>query len=443
MIEEAVTDERLLHDARTDPDAFTRFYRRHAASLLGHLVRRTGDPELGADLTAQTFACTLEGIERFDPERGSGVNWLFGFARHQLLRTLQRGYVERRARDRLGMGRLELDDEALERILALADSESTKLRLADALDALPPDQRAALDARVLDEADYSDIARASGTAEATIRKLVSRALESLRHGSHDRLPGPARGRAPRRRRAPRAAAPAPPTDRRAQGRRGGRGRGAGRDRHRPPGQRHRRRAGGLPEPDPGTRAQDHGRVRHVRRPRAAQPPLRRLRGFFWTEIPEGANRAEPSLGTAVLYRPSGEELARQLAFTAKIDEVRPLTEADEKSIDRDLSGADVVVVYGPGADQQLLDDPDICVPGNADLKLCPDRADERRYSVFVLGDRPLTIEPVDERGWWSWAALSPDGQTILAQWQADCPRAFAIDAGTGERHELGPGRALS
>jgi RNA polymerase sigma-70 factor (ECF subfamily) len=179
MIEEAVTDERLLLAARSDPEAFTRFYRRHATALLGYLVRRTGDPELGADLTAETFACALEGIERFDPARGSGVNWLFGIARHQLLRTLRA--VERRARDRLGMSRIELDDEALERIVALAESESTRLLLADALEALPRDQRAALDARVLGEADYGEIARASGTAEATIRKRVSRALESLRN----------------------------------------------------------------------------------------------------------------------------------------------------------------------------------------------------------------------------------------------------------------------
>jgi RNA polymerase sigma-70 factor (ECF subfamily) len=182
MIDEAVTDEALLLAARTDGEAFTRFYRRHAAPVLGYLVRRTGDPELGADLTAETFACALEGLPRFDPERGSAVNWLFGIARHQLLRTLQRGRVERRARARLGMPRIELDDEDLERILALAESESTAARLADALDALPSDQRAALHARVLDEQDYDAIARSSATTEATIRKRVSRALDSLRHG---------------------------------------------------------------------------------------------------------------------------------------------------------------------------------------------------------------------------------------------------------------------
>jgi RNA polymerase sigma factor (sigma-70 family) len=186
MIEDAVTDESLLLAARGDAEAFTVFYRRHAAALLGYLVRRTRDPELGADLTAETFACALEGLDRFDPVRGSGLNWLFGIARHQLLRTLERGHVERRARDRLDMPRFDLDDEELERILVLAESESTAALLADALDALPPDQRAALDARVLEEQDYDTIARSTGAAEATIRKRVSRALDSLRNALGDK-----------------------------------------------------------------------------------------------------------------------------------------------------------------------------------------------------------------------------------------------------------------
>ncbi len=181
-----LTDAELLARAASEPEALGAFYDRHERAILRFFVRRTRDPELAADLTAETFACALEGIERFDPERGSGVNWLFGIARHQLYRTIERGHVERRARERLGMGRIELDDEELERILTLAESETTAQLLADALEALPPDQRAALDARVLDEADYGDIARASGTAEATIRKRVSRALDSLRHALGDK-----------------------------------------------------------------------------------------------------------------------------------------------------------------------------------------------------------------------------------------------------------------
>ena len=186
MIHEPVTDEALLLAARTDAEAFTQFYRRHAAPVLGYLVRRTRDPELGADLTAETFACVLEGLARFDPDRGSALNWLFGIARHQLLRAIERGHVERRARDKMGMGRIELDDDELERILALAESESTAVQLADAIDALPPAQQAALNARVLEEQEYDVIARSSGTAEATIRKRVSRALDSLRNALGDK-----------------------------------------------------------------------------------------------------------------------------------------------------------------------------------------------------------------------------------------------------------------
>jgi hypothetical protein len=38
MIDERVTDDALLLAARTDAEAFTRFYRRHAAPVLGSLV---------------------------------------------------------------------------------------------------------------------------------------------------------------------------------------------------------------------------------------------------------------------------------------------------------------------------------------------------------------------------------------------------------------------
>jgi RNA polymerase sigma-70 factor (ECF subfamily) len=178
--DDGVTDESLLVAARSDGEAFARFYRRHAPVLLGYLVRRTRDPELGADLTAETFACALEGVARFDPARGSATGWLFGIARHQLARALERGRVDRRARDRLGMSRIQLDDGALERIEALAAAETTAARITGALEKLPSEQRAAFTARVVEHQNYAAIASAAGTSEATVRKRVSRALHGLR-----------------------------------------------------------------------------------------------------------------------------------------------------------------------------------------------------------------------------------------------------------------------
>ena len=167
-----MTDEELLAG---DPEAFAAFYRRHVAPLLGYFLRRTGNAELAADLTAETFAAALDGLHRFDPARGPAVGWLYGIARRQLGHATRRGAVEDKARRRLGMAPLELTDEALERIEALAGADATS-----ALAGLPPDQREAVRARILDEREYADIARSTRTSEAVIRKRVSRGLAGLR-----------------------------------------------------------------------------------------------------------------------------------------------------------------------------------------------------------------------------------------------------------------------
>src|SRR5919112_2397985 len=108
-------DEAILAALDTAPEAYAVFYRRHVAGLLGYFLRRTRDPELAADLCAETFAAALDGAHRFDPARGPAVAWLYGIARRLLGHALRRGVVEDRARRRLGMSALTLTDEALER----------------------------------------------------------------------------------------------------------------------------------------------------------------------------------------------------------------------------------------------------------------------------------------------------------------------------------------
>jgi len=93
-----------MEDPRGDDELlredFAVFYRRHVRPLLAYHYRRTGDAELAADLTAETFAAALDGAHRFRPERGPAVGWLYGIARRQLGHALQRGVVEDRARRR-------------------------------------------------------------------------------------------------------------------------------------------------------------------------------------------------------------------------------------------------------------------------------------------------------------------------------------------------------
>ena len=168
-------DEGLLASARAEPAAFGAFYRRHEDQVLGYFLVRVGDPEVAADLTAETFAAALASCHRFRPRRKKPASaWLFGIARNKLAMSRRQGRVEARARRRLGMAPLVLTDDSIERIGAL---DHTALALVDDL---PGNQQDALRARVIDERDYPDIAKDLRCSEAVVRKRVSRGLETLR-----------------------------------------------------------------------------------------------------------------------------------------------------------------------------------------------------------------------------------------------------------------------
>ena len=168
-------DESLLTTARAEPSAFGAFYRRHEDRVLGYVLARVGDPEVAADLTAETFAAALASAHRFRARKNKPASaWLFGIARNNLAMSRRQGRVDARARRRLGMAPLVLTDEAIERIAAL---DHTALSLVAEL---PGDQREAVRARVIDERDYGEIATDLRCSEAVVRKRVSRGLGTVR-----------------------------------------------------------------------------------------------------------------------------------------------------------------------------------------------------------------------------------------------------------------------
>jgi RNA polymerase sigma factor (sigma-70 family) len=174
------SDDGWLRATPVDPDRFATFYRAHVRELLAFFVRRTGDPEVAADLTAETFAAALEGARSFDPASGPAVAWLFGIARHKLARAARRGVVDDRARRRLAMRPIVLEDAALDRIEALASLDVRVEVLAEAVARLPAEQREALAARVVDEREYHEIAASIRCSPSVVRKRVSRGLARLR-----------------------------------------------------------------------------------------------------------------------------------------------------------------------------------------------------------------------------------------------------------------------
>ncbi|MGH2913663.1 MAG: RNA polymerase sigma factor [Solirubrobacteraceae bacterium] len=156
---------------------FAAFYRHFEVPLLGFFMRATGRAELSADLTAETFAAALESLDRYDPALGRADQWLFGIARNVLRSSYRAGRVQSAARTRLGLPRLALDDHAAAVIAGLGAEQQAP---AAALAHLPSDQRQAIEARVIDERDYAEIAGELRCSEAVVRQRVSRGLKTLR-----------------------------------------------------------------------------------------------------------------------------------------------------------------------------------------------------------------------------------------------------------------------
>src|SRR5580693_6709108 len=116
-----VSDGELLAASGSRADAFTAFYDRYETAVVGYFTRRTGDPEVAADLTAEVFAAALGAAHRYRPDTPSAAGWLFTIARNTLSNSVRRGRVEAKARRRIGISEaVSFGGEELERVESAA-----------------------------------------------------------------------------------------------------------------------------------------------------------------------------------------------------------------------------------------------------------------------------------------------------------------------------------
>jgi RNA polymerase sigma-70 factor (ECF subfamily) len=174
---ELLSDDALLARTHHDPEAFGVFYERHVRMVMGFLVRATSDTERALDLTAEVFAAALIGARRFKSEGPPASAWLVGIARKKLALARRSEVSAFKARRKLGVPRLQFDDEEIARVEEILDADRSDY--LQALSELPPLERDAVTARILEEQSYAEIATAERTSEAAIRQRVSRGLSRL------------------------------------------------------------------------------------------------------------------------------------------------------------------------------------------------------------------------------------------------------------------------
>lgn len=166
--------------ARQDPATFADVYVAYHEQVLRFFARRTLDPETAFDLMAETFAELFAHIDRFRGDtEDQGRAWMWTIARHELYRWRERGIVERRSIERLGIPIATLGQVEYERIEDLADLQRFRPHLEQAMERLGAKQRQALTLRIIEHRSYDEIAQECGASEDVVRARVSRGLRQL------------------------------------------------------------------------------------------------------------------------------------------------------------------------------------------------------------------------------------------------------------------------
>jgi RNA polymerase sigma factor (sigma-70 family) len=165
---------------RLDADRLATLWEELAGPMAVYYTRRVLDAEVAVDLVAETFAQAFADRDQFrGSTREEAAGWLYGIARHQLSRYFKRGAAARRALQRLNLERPNLSSGEIEELERLAELRSLQPMIAQAMTHLSPDQRHAVQLRVVGEQTYADVAMALGVSEQTARARVSRGLRSL------------------------------------------------------------------------------------------------------------------------------------------------------------------------------------------------------------------------------------------------------------------------
>lgn len=163
-------DDDLVRAAQRDPSAFGPLYDRYVHSLYRYVLTKIGTPMEAEDVTSRAFLSALESLPRYHP-RGRFAAWLFTIARRKVI-DHYRGHEapdppaeESDPRPAISEAPVELEDR--DRLRAL-------------LRGLREDRQELIRLRYVAGLSFGQIAVIVGKREDAVKKMVYRALASVR-----------------------------------------------------------------------------------------------------------------------------------------------------------------------------------------------------------------------------------------------------------------------
>jgi RNA polymerase sigma-70 factor (ECF subfamily) len=177
-------ESELLDSVGKDPTDFSSIFRLYHKPIFGYILRRTGDFDDTADLTADTFLKVYTHLNRFQ-YRGISIKvWIYRIATNEVNQFYRRSKRHASMFDRLDLNAKDLlkdqlrhDREEIEKEWARHEQFQDVLR---ALQTLPVKYQEVIALRYFEGKDNPEIAQILDMKEGTLKSLISRGLEKLR-----------------------------------------------------------------------------------------------------------------------------------------------------------------------------------------------------------------------------------------------------------------------
>jgi RNA polymerase sigma-70 factor (ECF subfamily) len=183
---EASDEMLMVRYQRGDRSAFAELVKRHQRAVYNFALRHLRHPNAAEDVTQEAFLRVVQNASEFKHEARFGT-WLFTITRNLCVDQLRR--LEHRRHPSLdqpatsgegrALGDAVADPHPRSSVERGAVSAELGLRIVEAIEALPEDQREVFLLREVGLVPFKDIARITGAGENTVKSRMRYALDRL------------------------------------------------------------------------------------------------------------------------------------------------------------------------------------------------------------------------------------------------------------------------